>query len=158
MLDLRAVNTAPPKPSVRTQILLEKMDEQAGKDVARWDTVMGSLDLLFAKVGAIDENQQKMEAKFDLSTGVIEQMIKDQQLMAKQIEAIGQAVAHLTLNQHRRRDPSPPSPTSSEATMENPFHNTRRLPLELLAIIMCPTTSNREIKVIDSPLANFFPK
>lgn len=101
------------------------MEEQEGKDEDRWNTVLGSLDLLFAKVGAINENQQKMEAKFDLSTGVIEQMTKDQLLMEKQIEATGQALAHLTLNQHRHRDPSPTSPTSSEATVDNPFYTTR---------------------------------
>lgn len=40
---------------------------------------MENLDLLFAKVSDMDKNQQKLEASFDMSTRVVEQMLRDQQ-------------------------------------------------------------------------------
>jgi excinuclease UvrABC ATPase subunit len=58
-------------------------------DDERWNSITDNLDLLFAKVGEIERNQQKSEVKFDMSTKVVEQMLKDQQLMAKQIENTG---------------------------------------------------------------------
>lgn len=65
------------------------MDETEKKDEERWDHVMESLDLLFAKVAEMDVHQQKVEAKVDMSTQVMEQILKDQPLLAKQIEVTG---------------------------------------------------------------------
>ena len=48
------VTTAPPKPSAQTQILLTYMEERVRSDDAHWDSVMDSLDVLFAKVGAVE--------------------------------------------------------------------------------------------------------
>lgn len=45
--------------------------------------------------------------------------------MAKQIDATGQAVAQLTLQQMKTQEEQPASPTSSEATLENPFQKGR---------------------------------
>lgn len=78
-----AITTTPPKPSVQTKFILSKMQEQAERDDERWDQVAKSLDLLFAKVGEIDVNQQKLDTRFDMTTKVLEQMLKDQQLLAK---------------------------------------------------------------------------
>lgn len=48
-----------------------------------------------------------------MSTKVLEQLLKDQQLLAQQMENIGKVVAQLTIAQmEARRDP--PSPTSSD--------------------------------------------
>lgn len=49
----------------------------------------GDLDLLFSKVGEIDQFQQKMDNQFDATTQVMEQMLGDHQLLSKQIEATG---------------------------------------------------------------------
>ncbi|KAF8697376.1 hypothetical protein HU200_035969 [Digitaria exilis] len=95
--------TAPPKPSVQTQFVLHKMDERMEKDDERWDHVMENMDLLFAQVGEIGSNQQKMQAQITMNTQVLEQMLADQQLLSKQIESTGQAVAKLTLNPRRHR-------------------------------------------------------
>lgn len=90
------------------------MEEKVAKDDAKWDEVMEHLDLLFARVGDIDQHQHKMEARFDLSSKVIQQMLRDQQIMAKQID--------LTLQQTRQWPDPPPNPTSSETSEDIPRH------------------------------------
>lgn len=113
--------TAPIKPSVQTKILLEKMEEKFGRDDDRWDTVMENLDLLFSRVGEIDKGQQRLEAQVGLSGQVMEQMLKDQQHLAKHMDITDQAVAQLTLLQKESpADPSP-SPTISEEREPNMF-------------------------------------
>jgi hypothetical protein len=97
------------------------MDEKEQRDEERWNQMSESMEMLFTKVAEIDANQQKMDTRFDMTTKVLEQMLKDQQLMVKQIENTGKAVAQLTIAQMESRI-DPPSPTSSEASMENPFH------------------------------------
>lgn len=84
---------------------------------------MENLDLLFAKVGEIDTNQQKMDARVDMFTKVMEQLLKDQQLLAKQMEATSQAVAKLTLAQMERTQKEPVSPTSSDTSIEPGFQH-----------------------------------
>jgi hypothetical protein len=97
------------------------MEEAAKSEEERWTTMMDNIDLLFSKVQQIDRNQQKFEGKFDMTTKVIEQMLKDQQLMSKQIELTGQVVAQLRLDRMHTEDDTPPSPTDSETTNDNPF-------------------------------------
>lgn len=101
------------------------MEGVTRKDEECWEAMMENIDLLFAKVSTIGKYQQKMEATFEMSTKVVEKMLKDQQAMAKQIERTAQAVAQLILQQRRTREESPPSPTSSEATVDNPFQRGR---------------------------------
>lgn len=84
---------APPKPSTHTLFILGKMDEFASQN---------------------DKNQQKMEAKFDVSAKNMEQMIMDQQILAKQMELTSQVVAQLTLRQMESNQQEPPSPTFSQ--------------------------------------------
>lgn len=110
--------TAPPKPSAQTQILLATMEERSKKDDEKWDEVMEHLDLLFAKVGNME---QKQEALGGITSKVLDQLLQGQQRMSKQIEANGQAIAKLTLNQNN----SPPSPTSSDTSEDLAYH--RRL-------------------------------
>lgn len=73
----------------------------------KWDNLTASIDLLFAKVGAMDRTQQQISAQLDLSAQVMERMIQDQQTLAKQVDATGQAVARLTLNRQQMHPPSP---------------------------------------------------
>lgn len=110
------------------------METRAQQDDERWGEVMESLDLLFAKVGEIENHQEKFEAKFEMSSGVLEQMLKDQhhlearfersngvldqmlkdqQKLAKQMEATGHAIAQLTMS----RMDVPPSPTATAMSM-----------------------------------------
>jgi len=70
--------TAPPKPSVQTTLLLEAMASSEQREDAKWDHLNESIDLLFAKVGAIDRTQQQMSAQLDLSAQVMERIIQDQ--------------------------------------------------------------------------------
>ena len=72
-----------------------------------------NFDLLFARMEDILGTQIKLEAQQDLTTKVVEQMMKDQQILAKQIENTGQAVARMTLDATRRPHREPPSPTAS---------------------------------------------
>lgn len=97
------------------------MDKKAQRDDDRWTEVMEHLDLLFARVGDIDRNQQKIESHMNMSNKVVEQMLQDQQMMVKQIEATGKAVAQLTLNQKPPRQDRPSSPTSSETSKDLAF-------------------------------------
>jgi uncharacterized protein involved in exopolysaccharide biosynthesis len=69
------------------------MEEFADKDEARWEQITENMDILFAKVAEIDAKQQRLDTKVDMSTTVLEQMLKDQQLLTKQIDITGQAVA-----------------------------------------------------------------
>jgi hypothetical protein len=98
------------------------MQERDEADKERWEQVTNSLELLFAKVGQIKVNQQKLDTRFDMTSTVLEQMLKDQQLLSKQIDATGQAIAKLTL-QHMGDTHDPPSPTSSKNSVENPFYH-----------------------------------
>ena len=77
------------------------MEDRARQEDERWASVTESLDLLFAKVGSVENRQQKIEAQFDVSTRVLEQMLLDQQTPAKQMESTGNAVTQLTLGQMR---------------------------------------------------------
>ena len=51
---------APPKPSAQSQLLLDAMAAAEQRDDASWETLMKSMDLLFAKVGVIDHNQKQL--------------------------------------------------------------------------------------------------
>jgi len=115
------VTTAPPKPSVQTQILLTQMEERAQAEDAHWDSVMESLDLLFTKVATMENRQQRVETQLDVLARVMEQVLLDQQTLAKQMESTGNAVAQLTINQMRSRQDWSPSPASSDSTDEIVF-------------------------------------
>lgn len=87
--------TAPPKPSVQTQFILEEMESSGQKEDERWDRMMKSIDLLFARVGDIDRVQHQMAAQIDLNIQIIDQVLLDQITLAKQLEATGQAISQL---------------------------------------------------------------
>lgn len=55
-----------------------------------------------------------MEAKFDMSGKILEQMVCDQQILAKQMEATSQGVAQLTQKQIEEKQEITLSPTSCE--------------------------------------------
>ena len=74
------------------------MDEDALREDRRWDRVFENFDLLFSRVEVIGANQHRLEAQMNLGNKVMEQILKDQQLLAKQKEVTGQAVARLTLD------------------------------------------------------------
>jgi hypothetical protein len=57
------------------------MEEFAEKEEARWEQITENMDILFAKVAKIDAKQQRLDTKVDMSTTVLEQMLKDQQLL-----------------------------------------------------------------------------
>jgi hypothetical protein len=91
-------------------------------DEDRWNLVTDTLDLLSAKVEEIERNQHKEDTKTDVTSKIIDQLLKDQQLMAKQIENTGKTVAQLRLDFMNQTDHQPPSPTDSDTTQDNPFY------------------------------------
>jgi len=101
------------------------MEDSARQEDERWASVTESLDLLFAKVGSIENRQQKIEAQLDMSISVLEQMLLDQQPLAKQMESTGNAVAQLTLDQMRYQQERPPSLASSDSTAKIVFQQRR---------------------------------
>ena len=54
--------TAPPKPSAQTQFVLDAMAQAAHHDDERWEQVMESLDLIFARVTDLGRTQQQLRA------------------------------------------------------------------------------------------------
>jgi len=102
------------------------MDDQANLDKERWESIHENFDLLFAKVEEVDRMQHKLEAKVDISASVLDQMIKDQQTLAKQIETTGQAVAQLTIKQMRTEEEIQGSTASSETSTIPPFRPRRQ--------------------------------
>ena len=97
------------------------MEERAQAEDAHWDSVMESLDLLFTKVATMENRQQRVETQLEVSARVMEQVLLDQQTLAKQLESTGNAVAQLTINQMRSRQDRSPSPASSDSTDEIAF-------------------------------------
>lgn len=95
------------------------MDDLERKVDEHWEHVLSSLDLLFAKVAEVEGSQQKASTRVDMATQIMEQLLKDRQLLAKQLETTGQAVARLTLNLKDKQQQEPVSPTSSESSQEN---------------------------------------
>jgi hypothetical protein len=104
------------------------MEETAKTDEARWDSVMDTVDLLFTKVKDLDTNEQRFKVKHDVSQKILEQLLKDQQILSKQMEETGKVVAQLRLQQMKSSEEEPPSPTDSEDTVDNPFANHRPRP------------------------------
>jgi len=104
------------------------MEERFTQDDERWEQVNLNFDLLFARVDSMGANQQRMEAQMDLGNKVMEQILHDQQLLAKQIELTGEAVARLNLNQTPlpEHDVEPPSPTYTHRS--GPSFRTNRPP------------------------------
>ena len=89
------------------------MEERYLREDERWDQVNENFDLLFTRVDSMGVNQQRLEAQMDLGSKVMEQMLRDQQTLAKQIEITGDVVTRLSLNQQAppEGEADPPSPT-----------------------------------------------
>jgi len=78
--------------------MLDAMSEQERHHEERWEHILNSLNLLFARVFNIGTAQQELQDKVNHTMKTLEQYTVEQQLLAKQ-EASGQAVAWLTVNQ-----------------------------------------------------------
>lgn len=74
------------------------MAEASRKEDEHWERVMQSLDLLFARVDDIDKVQQRIQVIQELGARTMEQVIKDQTMLARQMETTGKAVAQLTMD------------------------------------------------------------
>lgn len=104
-------------------------------DDARWEQVMENMDLLFARVGDISSKQ----------------LLADQQMLSKQIDATGQDVAKLTMKQPSVFEERPPSPAASEAPAPRTFHRHNHDSGEPSVVRRSGFTSNRhQHEVFDS--------
>ena len=92
--------TAPPKPSVQSQFILDVMDAFSQREDDHWSRITKSIDLLFSRVADIDRTQQHMASQLDLSTKVMDQVLQDQQTLAKQMEVTSTMVARLAEHHH----------------------------------------------------------
>ena len=86
-----------PKPSKQTQILLDQMSKSADDDQSKWDQVMDHFDLLFNRMTDMGIVQQEMKTQIELNNAKVDKCSADQQFIAEQVRANGQAVAQLTL-------------------------------------------------------------
>ena len=100
------------------------MDDRFQQEDERWTQVNENFDLLFARVASIGINQERLESQMNLGNQVMEQMLKDQQILAKQIELTGEAVARITLNRPQPQESAdpPPSPTRSHSSLDRGPH------------------------------------
>lgn len=89
------------------------------QDDDRWTQVVENMDLFFAQVGEISSSQRKMAAQFSINTQVIEQMLADQQTLAKRLDATEKAVAKLSMDKASLRDGRPGSPAGSDVQPES---------------------------------------
>ena len=80
-IDLRAVTTAPPKPSVQTQFVLDAMAHTTSQDDRHWEQVMESLDLIFARMTDIGSTQQQLRAQVELNTQAMHQYGEEHQIL-----------------------------------------------------------------------------
>lgn len=80
---MRAVTTAPPKPSIQTRFVLDAMDAAEQRDATRWQHMTDSIELLFARVSEIGRVQEQMQVNQELGVKAMEQVLKDQDLLAK---------------------------------------------------------------------------
>lgn len=62
---------------------------------ARWSRLQEGLNRLHTRIESIDTTQQCMATQFTLASTSLDQVRRGQQVMAKQLETIGQAVARL---------------------------------------------------------------
>jgi len=111
--------TAPPKPSAQTKILLDQMSRSQEDDKTKWDQVMDNFDLLFTRMNDIGIIQQDLKNQLTANNLMIDNCTKEQQFIAQQVKANGQAVGQLTLRQFE--DEKSDSSVSIVFEEENPF-------------------------------------
>ena len=110
--------------------MLDRMDARFQQDDEHWTQVSENFDLLFARVESLGVNQARLESQMNLGNQVMEQILKDQQTLAKQIEVTGDAVARLTLNRQfvPESEEPPPTPTHPQGSPPRSFHQYRPPP------------------------------
>jgi hypothetical protein len=77
---------------------MDAMEENEEKIEAKFDKMMDSIDMLFNKMENIHFAQQQKQVKLDINTKAVDQSMRDQQVMAKHIDETGKVVARLTLD------------------------------------------------------------
>jgi len=96
------VTTAPskqPKPSAQTQLLLEHMADKELVEEQRWGDLLEHLDLLSKRLNDVGITQQELKQQLSDTNQKVDQCSAQQRLIAKQVQANGQAVAQLTVRQ-----------------------------------------------------------
>ena len=94
------------------------MEESSRRDEDHWSQVTSSLDLLFARVSEIGASQKELRARLDLTTESMDLYAREQQMIVKQVEATGQAVARLTMDMMS-------DGSDTDAASEHPPHHPR---------------------------------
>ena len=101
------------------------MESFSQREDSHWDQMTESIDLLFSRVGNIERVQSQMSAQIDLSAQIMDQVLRDQITLAKQLETTGQTVSRLaqrfpTTDSSPTRPPFQPSMNAS-GSGEPPF-------------------------------------
>lgn len=101
------------------------MAEEAEKENGKLDQILESLDLLFSRLTDVGVQQTQMKQQIEKNTETVGQHTAEQQVMAKQIEETGKAVARLTLNQfkYEQQDTSDCDIVSEASTNLQQFHS-----------------------------------
>ena len=73
------------------------MSKSADDDKSRWDQMMESVDLLFHRMNDIGVIQLEPKTQMQENNKKVDKCAAEQQFVAQQVRANGQAVAQLTL-------------------------------------------------------------
>jgi len=63
----------------------------------KWDQMMENFELLYECLNAMGLTQQALKTQIKLNNTKVDQCSQDQKLIAKKVQANGQAIAQLTL-------------------------------------------------------------
>jgi hypothetical protein len=96
--------------------------QQDAKEDARWENIMESVDLLFTRMTEVEGTQQRMQVNQDAAIATLQQVLKDQTTLSRQIQATGQVVAKLQMDKTQEDD----SDTSSMESIPHSPHSRRR--------------------------------
>jgi hypothetical protein len=92
------------------------MDFNDAVDNERWEELQRSLDELFRKVSAIDANQSQLKEHLDLQSKVVDQTVRDQILISKQLVESGRAITQLRMD--KAKEPAFDADSSPRSTTE----------------------------------------
>jgi hypothetical protein len=82
-------------PLRKTQFILDAMSEASLMAEMRWEQVQESVDLLFAKLKALEASQQRMATQVDLTAQAIAWANQEHQALAQQLATTTEVVTWL---------------------------------------------------------------
>jgi hypothetical protein len=117
----QSVTTGPKKqgvvlPSQQTRIILDNMSRNSEEDDSRWADLQQNLEVKFQQIKDIHTVQRQMKAQMDLRSSAMDEYAQEQHIIAKQVQANGEAIARVTIRQMEDADKYTGQPRFDEDT------------------------------------------